>query len=512
MSETGGVYAEPDEMTLRDYAAVIRRRKWYVIIPTVLATLVALGLSLSQTNMYRAEAEVLVQQPPTAGAIGAVAQPMTARAIQNELQRAEGSAMEREARDVVGEEPELDVNLAVSEDSDVFVFVGESRSPERAATAADAYATAYITDRSESIQAEFEAQAEVVQGRIDALDAELFADDSALTEDQRTIALVQRNEYQSELEALETSARLAEDAGAVIINAAEVPDSPFEPTPVRTALLAFVVGLLIGLGAAFLVDYMDRSLRDEEELIKATGLPVLAVIPKLKGWKPSDTHVVTREDPSSPPAEAYRALRTGLQFLQIDRKLKVVQVTSPKPADGKTTTSANLAVVCARAGQRVALLDCDLRRPRVHEFFGLANDQGFTSVLMGASPADVVQKVDGEPNLVVIPSGPIPPDPSEVLANDKTEKLIESLADHFDVVIVDSPPVLVVSDPLILSSHADGVVLVASADSTNREQAERAAAQLAQVDAPVLGTVLNAFNPKAGHSSYDYRYAYGSYK
>lgn len=506
----GGVaYTEPQEMTLRDYIAVVKRRKWFVIVPALLATAIALSLSMSQTPRYRAEADVLVKRPPTATQVGVADQAMTARELQNELLRARGSAMQAVARESIGGEPELSVRLAADDDADVLVFTAESRSDARAADAANAYANAYINERRTALTGEYTARAEVLQQRIVELNEqlELIGDAS----DEQFVELVtQRGEYQEELQGLLTSISLAQQSGGTVIDAARIPESPFEPTPVRSGVLALVVGLLIGLGAAFLVDYLDRSVRDEEDLAGSTRLPILAVIPKLKGWKTSDTHVVTREDPSSPPAEAYRALRTSIQFLRLDRTLDLVQVTSPKPGDGKTTTSTNLAVACARAGQQVILVDCDLRRPRVHHFFGLTNDVGFTSVLMGAAIESAIQKVDGEPNMSVMPSGPIPPDPSELLSSERSKALIEALKNHFDLVVLDSPPVLVVADPLVLSGVADGVVLVASAGKTDRDEAARAAELLGQVNAPMLGTVLNAFEPKNA-GSYEYRYAYGSY-
>lgn len=351
----GAALAEPQEMTLRDYLTVIRRRKWFVIVPALLSTALATGLSLSQTERYRASTDVLVKRPPSAINVGAPEQALTLREVQNELLRARGSAIQDTAQAQVGSEPELSVSLANSDDADVLVFTAESRDPERAANAADIYASSYIAERRQALTSDFQARAEVVQSRVTDLASQLaqFPPNSV---DEAFVELVtQKAQYESELESLFTSIRLAETSGATVIDAAQVPQTPFEPTPVRSAVLALVVGLLIGLGAAFLVDYLDRSVRDEEDLAAATRLPVLAVIPKLKGWKPSDTHIVTRENPTSPPAEAYRALRTSLQFLRLDRTLDVVQVTSPKPGDGKTTTSTNIAVVCARAGQRGAL-------------------------------------------------------------------------------------------------------------------------------------------------------------
>ena len=191
--------------------------------------------------------------------------------------------------------------------------------------------------------------------------------------------------------------------------------------------------------------------------------------------------------------------------------MQVIQITSPRAGEGKTTTSTNLAVACARAGQRVALVDCDLRRPRMHAFFGLPNDKGFTTAMVGATFSEVAQKVDGEPNLAVIASGPMPPDPSELLAGRTASAFINQLRNEVDLVIIDSPPVLVVADPLVISRTADGVILVASAKQTVRREVVAAAEQLIQIDAPLLGTVLNSYDIDSG-SSYDYRYSYGRYE
>jgi hypothetical protein len=178
----------------------------------------------------------------------------------------------------------------------------------------------------------------------------------------------------------------------------------------RTVTLALVVGLLLGLGAAFLVDYLDTSLKHEDDLVQASGLPNLAVVPQLKDWKAGTAHVITREDPHSPAAEAYRSLRTGVRFMSLDRPFKLVLLTSPRPGDGKTTTATNLAVAAARAGQRVLLVDCDLRKPQVHTFFGLDNDRGFTTVLLGeATMPKVAQRIPGESNLLVSRRGPCRP-------------------------------------------------------------------------------------------------------
>ena len=501
------VFGEADEMTLRDYAAVLSRRRWLVIVPAVIVTAVALAMSLSQTERYQATTDVLLREPPSATTLGDAAEVLSNRVVQNELQRAQGSAIEAEVREVVGDEPELSVRLAAGDDSDVFLFSAASRDPQLAADAADTYADTYIDARRTALITELQTRESVVVDRL----AEIRAELDATPEGAEFEALVsQLGRFEFELESLRTSIALASGSGATVIDRAEVPSTPFEPTPARTAALALVVGLLLGLGIAFLADYLDNSLRNEEDMAKASGLPVIGVIPKVKGWEPSDMHVITRENPTSPTAEAYRALRTAMQFLSVDRHLQTIQVTSPKPGDGKTTTATNLAVAFARAGKRTLLIDGDLRRPRVHHSFSLTNEVGFTSAIAGAGLAEVVQKVDGEPNLSVITSGPLPPDPSELLSSQKARALIDACRGQSDLLIIDSPPVLVVSDPLVIASSADGVILVASAGETDRRQVERAAEQLAQVNAPAIGAVLNSLDADHG-GSYSYRYTYGQY-
>ena len=274
--------------------------------------------------------------------------------------------------------------------------------------------------------------------------------------------------------------------------------------------VAMLLGLLLGAAMALLFENLDTSLRSEEELKSVSGLDVLAVIPIYEGdSKGEEMSVISSTDPTSYPAEAYRSLRTAVQFLAIDRPIRVVQVTSPRPSDGKTTTAANFAVAVARAGKRVVLVDCDLRSPKVHRCFGLSNEHGFTSLLLGEGTFEGIgQRIPGEPNLLVVPSGPIPPDPSELLSGKRAQALLASMADVADLVVIDSPPVLAVSDPLVLSAVADGVILVASVGNSDRNQIAKAVSQLRQVDSPLIGAVLNRF--RGDSSTYGYGYGYGA--
>jgi capsular exopolysaccharide synthesis family protein len=485
--------AEPQkEMPLRDYASVIWRRKWIVILPALLTALVATGLSMAQAPQYRASADVLVRMPATAYSVGSAGSIMSPRLIENELQAANGSVLKGEVRQTIGTEPTLKVT--VTEGSDVFTFTATSTSPDRAALAANTHAKAYIASQRDLLIVEYDSRVGVIEEQLAAIE-------------RGEASSERRSQYERELEDLGLSIELARTSGSVLIDEATPPGTPFEPNTMRTATLALVVGLLIGLGAAFLIDYLDTTVRDEEDLIRATGLPNLAVIPNLpNGAAEAVPVLVSRDHPHSPSAEAFRGLQTSLRFIGLERTLHTVLVTSARPGEGKTTTATNLALTAARSGQRVVLVDCDLRKPQAHLFFDLPNEKGFTSILLGeATMQQVAHQLPDARALAAITSGPIPPNPSELLANERTKGSLNSLGDSVDLVIIDSPPILPVSDPVMLAGIVDGVIVVASAGMTDRRKLTKSIERLHQVDAPLLGTVLNRHDSV---DTTDYSYGY----
>jgi polysaccharide biosynthesis transport protein len=223
------------------------------------------------------------------------------------------------------------------------------------------------------------------------------------------------------------------------------------------------------------------------------------------------TRIVSIQDSNSSAAEAYRSLRTSLQIIGLRRPIQTILVTSPMATEGKATTAVNLAVTMARAGRHVVLVDLDLRRPRLHQFFGLDREPGFTSVLVGDEPLSEaltpVAVADGVPPVHVLTSGPIPPNPSELMGTTRVSELLASLQSSVDLVSIDSPPLIPVTDALVLSGRVDRVLLVVGAGQTRRRHLGRAAELLQQTEAPVLGAVLNATT--AQHHGYGYGYGYG---
>jgi capsular exopolysaccharide synthesis family protein len=313
-----------------------------------------------------------------------------------------------------------------------------------------------------------------------------------------------------------------------IIDKAIEPIFPVKPKKKLNLMLGALIGLGLGIGLAFLIEYFDNTIKSHEEL-ERMGFSILASIPQIQMEKYEkklerklekmgtiegrkiESRLITHLDPKSPVSEAYRTLRTNLQFSKIDRKLKTILVTSSGPKEGKSTTAANLAIALAQVGQKVVLVDADLRRPVVHSIFGMEKDEGVTNYLMGTVTYESVLNSTFHENLYVIPSGVLPPNPSELLASRPMETLIKKLQEDFDVIIFDSPPVIAVTDAAILSTKVDGTILVVNSGNTNRDALLRGNTLLESVDAKLLGVLLNGVDIEGMYGSYYYYYYHHYY-
>jgi polysaccharide biosynthesis transport protein len=295
-----------------------------------------------------------------------------------------------------------------------------------------------------------------------------------------------------------------------LVTPAQTPDSPSSPTPARNALLALAAGLALGLGAAFLRDSLDDRLSPKDAAEQSGGIPVMGLVPMVPAWrKRESTLIVSVAQPTSPAAEAYRSLRTSIQFSRQERQLRSLVVTSPAAAEGKTATLANLGIVFAQAGERVVLVSCDLRRPRLEEFFGITARGGMTTVLLGEQSLDeVLQQPDGQQGLWVLPAGPVPHNPAELLSGATAQRIFDALRNRFDLVLIDSPPLLPVTDAVVLARQTDATLLVVAVGQTRRADLKRATEKLAQVNAGILGMVLNQVTKESGYG-YGYGYGYG---
>jgi succinoglycan biosynthesis transport protein ExoP len=291
---------------------------------------------------------------------------------------------------------------------------------------------------------------------------------------------------------------------------ATIPQAPVSPRAPLNIALGLLVGLGIGIGAAVLRDQLNTSISGVSDVEKLTGAIPLGVVPYDPG---AQKHPLVEADQQSARAEAFRTLRTNLQFADVDHPPRVIVVTSPLPSEGKSTSACNVALTLALGGARVVLVDGDLRKPAVGKYLGISNAAGLTSVLAGRHDLRDVVVAYGRETLSILPSGPTPPNPSELLGSQQMADLLTTLANHYDIVVVDAPPLLPVTDAAVLASAADGAVLVLRHGKTRREEAERAIQALAAVNAKLLGTVLN-FAPKrvrrSGYDGYGYGYGYGT--
>jgi len=299
-----------------------------------------------------------------------------------------------------------------------------------------------------------------------------------------------------------------------IASYSRLPHEPTGPARLRTIVVAFLLSLMAGMGLAFLLDFLDDSVKSIDDIDRYIHLPALALIPAARnerGRLPvqtqssasnSSTALALVTDVRSPIAEAYRHLRTSLLLSSAGNPPKTILITSSQPSEGKTTTAINTAFMLAQTGAGVLIIDCDLRRPRLHTNFNLSNARGLTNYLSGESPIDdVLQSYDKVPNLKLLTSGPIPPNPAELLGSEEMRKLLQSLSERFTHVIVDSPPAISFTDAAILSTFVDGVILVVHGGRSSRAVVRRARQQLLDVGARIFGVVLNNVKTEA-HSYY----------
>jgi tyrosine-protein kinase len=316
------------------------------------------------------------------------------------------------------------------------------------------------------------------------------------------IAAELANQFKSMVESLETPpGEVVPSVKAEVVIGPETGKVPVSPRPLRDLPLAGLVGLLAGAAAAVFLEVLDTTVKTAEDLQELAAAPVLAGVPFDHDAK-SGVLTVTGGGHSS-RAEALRQLRTNLQYVNVDRPVKTLVVTSAVPGEGKSSTACGVAMLFAEAGQRVLIMDADLRRPRIAEYLGLQAAAGLTAVLAGkASIADVIQQYGG--NLWVLPSGFLPPNPSELLGSQHMATLLEELRTMFDMVIVDSPALLPVTDAAVVAARADGALLLARARRTTTAQVKAAVQALHSVDARLLGCVLNMVAAKGPDTYYYY--------
>lgn len=517
---------------LRDYLQVLRRRMWTVALTFLLVLGTGVGLTLREDPVYRSSGQILLEGNDGDGS--------RVPDLTTDIRLLESQAV----RDIaIKENPMVgQVSGRQAGASRIVTVAVESFDPKLAAESVDTYFRAFTDFRREQAVERFVSEGQRLQSKIDEarkevdsftaqldqgrqeIDSrygispadtrlrELAARDLRSVEERlkprRDAALGRQLLLEGRL--MELNSAAGEIREVQVITPPTVPTTPVRPKPVSTGILAGATGLLLGVLLALLFEYLDDSIKSTEDVERAigSGVPVAALIPSAPSTRRSDgAEVISLTAPQSPVAEAYRALRTSVQFLDLEEGLTALAITSALSGEGKTTTLANLAVLMAGTGRRTLVLDCDLRRPRIHECFGLSNDVGFTSVLIGAAPLSAaVQKVPGTRNLALLSSGPIPPNPSELLSSRRFRDLIVSLKSDDTLVLVDTPPLLPVTDAAIIAASMGQVLLVSSTRRGTRKQLRQAVDILRRVDAPLTGIVLNHAGVERRGYSYGYHH------
>ncbi|MGH2662866.1 MAG: polysaccharide biosynthesis tyrosine autokinase [Actinomycetota bacterium] len=521
MREATQPSGEDTSPSLRTYLAILRVRRRWVIGATVLGVAASLLYSFLQTPMYEAQAKVLVRPVTLSPA------ELTAPVPPN-LETERGLAASVTVADRVVDELQLSesphdlvasLQVDVVTGSDFLSIRYEHTDPVEAQRLAQAFAEAYLDFRRDQAIDSVLAASGTIEQRIQKLNGKVIRlnrrlldlrgrSDGTTLEARKNTAIGQIAVLEQQLSELVVPENL--QVGQVI-EPASVSASPTSPDYPRNVALALFAGLATGIALAFIRERLDDRLRNREDFESHAGTPVLAVVPKVGGWKRrKEARLITVDEPRSAASEAYRTLRTSFTFAASRTEIRSVLITSPQVEEGKTTTAANLGVVLAQTGKRVILVDADVRRPRLHKFFPAENEKGLTDVLAEEADASDVLAESGITNLRLLPCGPLPGTPTELLSSNRMGEVLEELRQSSDFVIVDTAPVLAAADATILATFADGILLVADAARATRGSVSHARDQLDQVNANVLGAVLNNFDlSKArAYPYYQYYYAY----
>ena len=538
-------------MELRDYLNVIGARKWIIIVTVVTVTAVALVASFLQHPSYSSEASVRIAvQGAGADVFGSVLTNLSGqpdRALATEVQVMQlrpfaETTIRRLNLQMTPEQLLKKVQVADVGNTDLITISATDGDPQRAADIANAMADAYVEWSRQSRRQAINQAAAEVQSRLDQSKAELLALANRLVDkvnrNDAQVNAANRNKKStapaivssdvqysglsselqiasgmystlaSKLEELRVNAQLETGSG-IVVSAAAVNPVPVGPKPVRNGVLGLAVGLVFGLSLAFLAEYLDNTVKSDDEAEKEYGAPVLGHVPTER-LATDQRRLTIVERPGSSAAEAYRVLRNSLDFVNFEHNMKTLLITSAAPDEGKSTVAANLAAGLAQAGSKVVLVNCDFRRPVTEQFFEVNNAVGLSDVLTDTSPLEAALQKPGDENLLVLTSGKLPPNPCELLGSTKMSNLLESLKRSADWIIVDSPPLLAVADTSTVARWVDGILMVTRAGTSTRETAKKGREMLAKVGARVVGVVVWGLEQGGHGRGYGY-YGYGYY-
>jgi non-specific protein-tyrosine kinase len=525
------------EIDIREYLEPLRKWWWLIVLSTVVAGTSSYLATRQTVPVYSSAATLMIGNPienPNPSSNEFFLTEQLAKAYVDIAKRASVRNATMEALGLTWL-PQIFVRHI--KNTNFIEIIVTDADPERA-RAVTAEVSRQLILRSPVAQEEDRERQEFVSEQLDGYEAAIKEARAQIDAKRNEIGeLVSAREVadlQAEIVTLQSSLRALQTNYAALLPSSQrgatntiqeiepaiLPRRPIDQSNEMTILLSAGIGFVLAASAAYVMEYLDDTIDSPGLISRLTGLPTLAGISKTGS---NDTELIAISKPRAPISEAYRVLRTAIQFASVSGPTRIILVSSAVPGEGKSFTSANLAVVLAQAGNNVLLVDTDLRRPSQHQFFDLPNRRGLTSLLLEFSRTSEESEIQDLMNetiqatrvggLQILSCGPIPPNPSELLGSAKMKQLLSVLTAQFDVVVLDSSPVLSVTDAVVLSALADSTLLVIRADVSKKDLVKQAVERLREVDAHLIGCVLNALSPKSGGygSYYYYREPYYGY-
>jgi len=513
-------------MELRRYVEILEARKWVVVV-TMIVTIIVAGLgSFWMTPVYSASTTVRIAAIQD-NSVGFFYPNYLDRLMHTYVQLLRSrpfleQAIQRLDLNILPEDLVKTIKAEALSDSELIKITAESSNPRLASDIANMLATLLIEQGQKVYFGQGKSAREILQEQLAIVEEKLAADrvllqsllaesggqaESGRVKDLNTKIGIQEQTYATLLDQYE-KARLGEAVRAnsiSVVEPATIPEVPSKPRVPFNIALGALVGLVGGIGLAFLIENLDSAIHSADDLETLAKVPLLGSIPSIPvPWKSRGDPILLNSDALSPPREAFRILRSNILAPANGSPPRTLLIASAEQRAGKSTVSANLAAAMAQAGRRVVVVDSDLRRPCLHQVFEVPNEVGLSNIIQDSGRVDTALQATKIQGVRVLTSGPFPPDPAGLLGSSKMKALIQELAQEADIVLFDAPPILAVAETAVLAPMVDGVLLVAARDQTTGKRIQRALKQLEKVGARALGIVFN--KAKAGDGDYYYYY------